>query len=404
MEFDFIQNLDGPDLSKQHQGPLKILLIEDDDDDFILFRDFLQSIKGFDFQIDWISRFDDALAVLKNQIHDVCFLDYRLGHHIGLEILKTAKTEGWQIPIIFLTGKGEYSIDLLAMQEGAADYLVKDQLSPSLLERSIRYAMERSKAKMDLEAAYREMEQKVIERTAELADANNRLKKSSEKIQRFAYSVAHDLKSPAIAMYGLTKRLSDEYANQLDEKGKRYCDLVRGAAEQVAILVKNINLYMTAKENPISFEDVTLKEIFQIIREEFSLQLELRDISWREPEVGQVVRADKLALIRALRNLVDNALKYGGDGLSRISIHYHSQPDQHVIAVQDDGDGLREDDPQKIFGLFFREKQAGSMKPEGMGLGLAIVKEIAERHHGDVWAESGKKKGATIFMSISKNL
>ena len=383
---------------------LKVLLIEDDEDDFILIRDFLLEIKGVDFEMDWISHYEEAVDALKGQRHDICLLDYRLNQHDGFEILGLANKEKWAIPIIFLTGQGEYQVDLRAMQEGVADYLVKDQINPPLLERSIRYAIERSLAKRALEKAYDEMEQKVIDRTAALADANKKLRMSSEKIQHFAYSVSHDLKSPAVGIYGLTHRLYNEYSNKLDEKGKRYCEHILHAAEQITTLVEQINLYIATKELPLNCEEVKLGDICKSIWEEFSPQLELRKIRWYEPNDNPVIHADRLSITRAIRNLVDNALKYGGEDLSQINIHYAEAKEHHIISVKDDGDGLREEDPQKIFGLFFREKRSGSKTPDGTGLGLAIVKEIVERHLGEVWAESGRHKGASISMSIFKGL
>jgi signal transduction histidine kinase len=290
------------------------------------------------------------------------------------------------------------------MQEGVEDYLIKDQINSSLLERSIRYAIGRSMARRDLEAAYEKMEQKVIERTAALADANAELEKSSEKMKRFAYSVSHDLKNPAVSIYGLTRRLFNDYAYKLDEKGQQYCEHILHAAEQISALVEHINLYIATKELPFASEDIRLGDVCEGIREEFSPQLELRKIQWMEPTGNPVIRAHRLSIIRAIRNLVDNALKYGGEGLSRISIHYMEKPEHHIISVNDDGDGLSEEDPAKIFGLFFREKRPGKETPNGTGLGLSIVKEIAERHQGEVWAESGRPKGVTIFMSILKRL
>jgi signal transduction histidine kinase len=102
--------------------------------------------------------------------------------------------------------------------------------------------------------------------------------------------------------------------------------------------------------------------------------------------------------------MVDNALKYGGNKLSRIEITYLNKEGHHTIAVKDNGSGLTCEDPKKIFGPFFREDGIKDKAVNGTGLGLAIVKEIAERHKGEVWAESHNPKGTTIFISISKEL
>ena len=382
--------------------PVKVLLIEDDEDDFVLIRDFLSEIRGGEFTLDWVHEYDKALEAFSGQSHDICLLDYRLGHHDGFEILQMAKTKGWNIPVIFLTGQGEYEVDLRAMQAGVADYLIKDQIGPRTLERSIRYAIDRSRARRALERAYEEMEQRVVERTANLAEANERLKKSSEEVKRFAYSISHDLKSPVVGIYGLTRRLFDDYADSLDEKGKHYCERIMHASEQIAALVANINIFIASKEIPLTFEDVKLKEICGVIRDEFSAQLERREIHWSGPHEDAEMHADRLSLLRALRNMVDNALKYGGENLSEIKVEYHESDDFHILSVSDNGIGLQGRDYESLFAAFRRDDSSKGV--EGAGLGLAIVREIAERHGGRVWARPGENKGATFYMSVSKNL
>jgi PAS domain S-box-containing protein len=110
------------------------------------------------------------------------------------------------------------------------------------------------------------------------------LQKSSEKIRLFAYSVSHDLKSPAIGLYGLTKRLYKDYADILDEKGQKYCEQILKTAEQIAALVEQINIFISTKEAPLTIERLGLKEILQAIREEFSTQLNIRQIRGLEPD------------------------------------------------------------------------------------------------------------------------
>jgi PAS domain S-box-containing protein len=121
-------------------------LIEDDEDDFLLTRDLLAEIPGRRFEIDWARTWDQGFdAVLRNR-HDVCLVDYRLGARTGVELLQEALARGCQAPIILLTGQGEHEVDLQAMRAGASDYLVKGRLDAMLLERSIRYALERKRA------------------------------------------------------------------------------------------------------------------------------------------------------------------------------------------------------------------------------------------------------------------
>jgi diguanylate cyclase (GGDEF)-like protein/PAS domain S-box-containing protein len=132
-------------LTENDDRAVRLLLVEDDEDDFVLTRELLSDARRTRFEIDWIATFDDAVAALAGSTHDVCLIDYRLGEHDGLELLRHARDLGIAAPMILLTGQGGGDIDLAAMRAGAADYLVKGAIDASLLERSIRYALEQSR-------------------------------------------------------------------------------------------------------------------------------------------------------------------------------------------------------------------------------------------------------------------
>jgi len=127
-------------------GIVKVLLVEDDEDDFVIARDLFSEMPGRRFALDWARSFDAGLEAMTLNQHDVCLVDYRLGVRNGVDLLRAAIEGGCQSPIILLTGAGEHVIDVEAMQAGAADYLVKAQLQSNSLERSIRYALQRKRA------------------------------------------------------------------------------------------------------------------------------------------------------------------------------------------------------------------------------------------------------------------
>ncbi len=232
--------------------------------------------------------------------------------------------------------------------------------------------------------------------------AEKALEESSQKLKFFAYSVAHDLKSPAVGVYGLTKRLSKHARDVLDEKGRIYCDQILKVSEHISALVDKINIYIATKEAAPLVETINISEIFRMLRDEFSAQLSLRGIDLLALESDVEIKADRISILRIFRNLIDNALKYGGERLTRISIGYEDSESLHIFSVSDNGKGLKEADSEKIFGLFQRNETSRGV--EGAGLGLAIVKEIAEQHGGRVWVEPTDKKGITFYVSISKTL
>lgn len=121
---------------------VKVLLVDDDEDDYIITRNLISQIRDRRYQLQWVDNYDAALDVLRRHEHDVCLLDYRLGSRTGLELLKESQSFNGGLPIILLTGQGDHEIDLEAMKAGAADYMIKGQLDPDKLDRAIRYAIE----------------------------------------------------------------------------------------------------------------------------------------------------------------------------------------------------------------------------------------------------------------------
>ncbi|NEP11916.1 MAG: response regulator [Symploca sp. SIO2C1] len=129
--------------------PVKVLLVDDDEDDYTLTRDLLAE-SATTFELEWVATYNAALERIEHNQYDVYLFDYRLGEHNGLELLREAVACGCQGPIILLTGQGDQEVDMEAMKAGAADYLDKSQISSPWLERSIRYAIERKQAQQKI--------------------------------------------------------------------------------------------------------------------------------------------------------------------------------------------------------------------------------------------------------------
>lgn len=133
-------------------APIRVLIVDDDEDDFFLTSEYIKNIKGSAFVIDWSFRYKDALARINDREYDIYFIDYRLGAKTGLDLMKEALQGNCEEPMILLTGKGNQAIDMEAMQAGATDYLVKSELNTEKLERCIRYALDRTTAIKRLKA------------------------------------------------------------------------------------------------------------------------------------------------------------------------------------------------------------------------------------------------------------
>lgn len=237
---------------------------------------------------------------------------------------------------------------------------------------------------------------------SDLQDKLQQIEKSNESIKFFAYSVFHDLKSPAVGLRGLTERLHKQYRDLLDEKGQLYCEQILKTTEQIVSLTEQINAYIGTREVPLRIEKVNMREILASLRQEFEGPLQEREIGLFESTLPREIMVDEVQITRAFRNLLDNALKYGGAQLTKIYIGYEESEDLHIFSVTDDGVGIEGEDPEKIFELF--QRNTSSKGIVGTGLGLAIVKEIAERHGGRVWVEPGAPRGIRFYLAIAKDL
>ncbi len=174
--------------------PIRILIVDDDEDDYLLVSDLFGDIHDIRFELDWARSYGEALDAVAQRTYDAYIFDNFLGEHSGIDLLRELIAQGCQDPIIMLTGVGNRELDLEAMEAGATDYLVKSQLNADLLERSIRFAMMQKHGQEALRSAHEELEERVQERTAQLAQLNASLEDeiAERKRAETALQQAHD--------------------------------------------------------------------------------------------------------------------------------------------------------------------------------------------------------------------
>jgi PAS domain S-box-containing protein len=175
---------------------VKVLLIEDDEDDVFLTKMYLREIENFDFEISWEADISSAREIMLKEHHDIFLIDYRLGGENGLTLIKFIQSKGVATPCIILTGQGDLKVDIDASSHGASDYLVKSELNSSILERSIRYALSQSKIIRELdekEKKYRSLFERSVD---SIFLANDKLE-------------LRDLNDSFLQFFGYTKTESD---------------------------------------------------------------------------------------------------------------------------------------------------------------------------------------------------
>lgn len=212
--------------AKMDQRPLRILLVDDDEDDYIITRDLLHDIKGQLYDLDWQATYEDALKVIGQRQHDIYLIDYRLGAQNGLELLRTALAQGTHAPFILLTGQGDREVDLEAMRAGAVDYLVKEQIDSAILERAIRYAVERKRVEAEREALL-ESEQRLNEVTRAISSnldlselLPNVVKLAVELVRADAGGLAFITDQGRSIRYPYLYNVSQKYAHHIRARGE----------------------------------------------------------------------------------------------------------------------------------------------------------------------------------------
>jgi two-component system, cell cycle sensor histidine kinase and response regulator CckA len=178
--------------------PIRVLLVDDDEDDYILTRDWFREFQVTGCELEWVDNFQAARDAIALSKHDIYLVDYRLGKHNGLELLREALNNGNSAPIILLTGLGDREIDIEAMKAGAADYLEKSQLNAPLLERSIRYAIER-----------KQTQQKISEQAALLDVATDAIFVRDLANKILFWNKAAERLYDCVASYAIGKQTSD---------------------------------------------------------------------------------------------------------------------------------------------------------------------------------------------------
>jgi PAS domain S-box-containing protein len=227
------------------------------------------------------------------------------------------------------------------------------------------------------------------------------LETKNAELERFTYTVSHDLKSPLITISGFLGQLQDDIASGKTDRIEDDSQRIQHAVEKMHQLLKEllelsrIGRLMNPPE-PVPFESL-VREALVLVHG----QLELRGVTFTLGPDLPIVYGDRLRLIEVLQNLIDNAVKFMGDQPNpHIEIGQQGEEDgKPVFYVKDNGIGVLPEYHERIFGLFDK-LDANS---EGTGIGLALVKRIVEYHGGRIWVESEAGKGTTFFFSLSSN-
>lgn len=358
--------------------PIRVVVIDDDRDDFFLIKDYLNEITETKYQTEWIPTFKAAVESIKQQAADIYLIDYRLDGQTGLNILDSLQGIDLKKPMILLTGQGDRRVDLEAMQKGASDFLTKDKITTDLLERSIRYSLKRAQDQEKLKEVERFKAEK------EAADIANKSK------SQFLADMSHEIRTPLGAILGFAELSLDPSTSE--EERIDFISVIKRSGENLLEIINDVLDLSKIEAGHLQVESLdfnwraVINEVMDILKPKviakgITLSCEV------DSKIPETLKSDPHRFRQVLTNLICNAIKFTDKG--HVTIKCKTEPIKRssatlVISVHDTGIGINANDQKRLFKPFNQANASLSRKYGGTGLGLDISRKLARALGGDV--------------------
>jgi len=256
-----------------------------------------------------------------------------------------------------------------------------------------------------------DLEQKVAERTADLSEANDELKRevtvrkrgeealarSNAELEQFAYVASHDLQEPLRMVTGYVQMLARRYKGQLDADADDFIGFAVDGAERMATLINDLLAYSRVTRRGKAFEPTDCQAVMQEVLANLEVAVTETGAEVTHDPLPTVV-ADRTQLGRLLQNLIGNAITYHGEAPPKVHVSAEQAGGGWQFAIRDNGIGIEPQYHERIFAIF--QRLHGRDEYEGTGIGLAIAKKIVERHNGRIWIESEPGTGSTFYFTV----
>ncbi|MHC6646637.1 response regulator [Alteromonas sp. HB246098] len=368
---------------------IKILLVEDDEDDYFLTSDYLEQCESPKFELTWVTNSLDAIEALKTEDFDLCLLDYLLGAENAIDVLGVLKSNQFSLPVVILTGQSDATVDEMVMRAGAADYLQKSEIESPRFMRTIRYAMVR-----------RDIENERIER--------NKVEQKNKAKDKFLAHLGHELRTPLTSILGYTELLIDDARNSpfqqelsiIHSNGKHLLSLLNDLLDMSRIMAEKLEL---------NIKDVNLSAFLTDIHSLMRLNAKDKGLSLNvvsNTKIPEFIKTDPTRLRQVLLNLISNAVKFTDKGSITLTITLDEnstdseKPQLLRFSVDDTGIGMPPDKLINIFQPFEQIEDVMRANHGGAGLGLAICKELVTKLGGDIDVSSRLGEGSTFTFDV----
>jgi signal transduction histidine kinase len=364
---------------------VRVLVIDDDEEDFFILKKTFQKIPDSPFVLEWTASFDEGLKLIRSRQHDIFLIDYKLGEHTGLELLGLAEAERRSEPFILLTGNADREIEWRSMKLAAADYLIKNTLNSEVLSRALYYALQRKQVEK--------------QRMQHLVDLN----RSKDE---FISIASHQLRTPATAVKQYLGMVLEGFVGDVEDKQRSLLEKAYDNNERQLRIVADLLkvAQVDAGQVMLKKEPVALNALLEeVIRDLGGIISQRSQVVMLNPAVsGPTVEIDLSSIRMVFENLIDNASKYSEEG-AQISVTIEDRQTEVCVIVADEGVGIEEGEKNRLFEKFSRLDNPLSTKVGGTGLGLYWAKKITTLHGGELTYQPNVPRGAIFTVEIPRN-
>lgn len=350
--------------------PVRVLIVDDSEDD----RDHCQRLlkKHLDVEVvDVAENGEEGVALYREQPADCVLLDFNMPGRNGLEVLQQLKSIDPYVPVVMMTGEGNQDIAVAAMKAGALDYVVKDTITATVLQRALVNAAEKGALVRKIAA-------------------------QREEQATFIRVLVHDIRAPLRGLSSLAEILVEDLDAGVYDEVPEYLEMIKTSVLRMNALIDTLSHYALL-DRDISFETIAMGDVVNQAMDDLQMAIEERhatvdvsplpDVTGHEPQLAQLVQ-----------NLIGNGIKYNQQPAPTVKVAAEREGENWLFTIEDNGIGIPDDKLKKVFEPFQRLWSQDSY--EGTGLGLAICRKIVERHGGRIWCESTEGLGSRFLFTL----